>query len=125
MELFGALLPTLHSAAAPRAAGPPQGGAGLALRAGGGRRVGGRQGRAVQLQVTTEVILPLLLMQIQPRHCRPLQRGDLRDCGRHLRGEELGHPRHPRRAVVEPGAGAAAPLYRPGLVTVLARWTAE
>ena len=72
-----------------------------------------------------EVILPLLLMQIQPRHCRPLQRGDLRDCGRHLRGEELGHPRHPRRAVVEPGAGAAAPLYRPGLVTVLARWTAE
>ena len=66
MELFGALLPTLHSAAAPRAAGPPQGGAGLALRAGGGRRVGGRQGRAVQLQVTTEVILPLLLVQIQP-----------------------------------------------------------
>ena len=66
MELFGALLPTLHSAAAPRAAGPPQGGAGLALRAGGGRRVGGRQGGAVQLQVTTEVILPLLLMQIQP-----------------------------------------------------------
>ena len=53
MELFEALVPTLHSAAAPRAAGPPQGGAGLALRAGGGRSVGGRQGRAVQLQVTT------------------------------------------------------------------------
>ena len=108
---------THSAAAAPRAAGPPQGRAGLALRAGGGRRVGGRQGAAVQLQVTTEVILPLLLLLLQPRHCRPLQRGDLRDCGRHLRGEELGPPRHPRRAVVEPGAGAAASLHRPGLVT--------
>ena len=53
-------VPTLPSAAAPRAAGPPQGRAGLALRAGGGRRVGGRQGAAVQLQVTTEVIMRLL-----------------------------------------------------------------
>ena len=59
--------PGTHSAAAaPRAAGPAQGRAGLALRAGGGRRVGGSQGAAVQLQVTTEVIMRLLFCCCSP-----------------------------------------------------------